>query len=403
MDKKLFKSIVALLGITALLALAVLNFHAVLKIIAVLTKVLMPVLIGLVIALILNRPFEWFRKKYLRLFRNARNKNALSIGFSTATTYLAVFAFIAMFLIIVAPKIVYSIGELISNADLYLNKIENAINSAIAGSEALNGKIDPVDLSGVDDWIVMAIDRIADAAKHRFPELLGMASEIVDAVVSAVLGIVISVYILISRHHLKWQAKKVVYTFLPQKAADFIRDTARLSAHTFSNYISGRILDSVIVGILCFIGMVIFRFEYAALISFIVGVTNFIPMIGPPLGIIPSAILLLLVSPVQCFWFLVFICILMFLDSNLIDLRISGEATGLPSLFVLIIVIGGGALLGFVGFIILVPAGAVIYNLAKRAVIRRTKEKNIPLDDEPCVDPPKKSKKASEQPPEETV
>lgn len=403
MDKKLFKSIVALLIIAALLALTVLNFPAVLSGAGVLIKIMSPVLIGLILALILNRPFEWFRKKYLLLFKNAKKKNAISIGLSVATTYVAVFAFIALFLAIVAPKILYSVGELISNTEVYLDKIENAVNGFIANNEHLQGKVPLLDLSGLDDWIALVVHKVSNLAKARLPEVIAMVSQVADAVVAAVLGIVLSVYVLLSRHHLKWQAKKVVYTLLPKKTADFIRDTAKLSAHTFSNYISGRILDSVIVGALCFIGMLIFGFEYAALISFMVGVTNFIPMIGPPLGIIPSALLLLLVSPVQCFWFLVFICILMFLDSNLIDLRISGEATGLPPLFVLITVIVGGSLMGILGFIILVPAGAVVYSIAKKVLVRKAKEKELSLDDEPFTDPQKDKKSAFKQPPEESL
>lgn len=389
MDKKLFKSIAALLGIAALLALAVLEIHTVVRIIGLLAKVLTPALIGLLIALILDRPTNWFRKQYLKLFKNNRKKNGLSTGFAVASSYLAVSAFITLFLVIVAPRIITSINELLSNTDLYLDKVESAINNFIAGTDALKDKIAPVDLSGLDDWVASIAQKVADLAKTRLPEVIHFASELVEGIVAAVVGLIISVYVLLSRNKLKWQSKKTVYALFPEKVAKFLRDAARLTANTFSNYISGRILDSVIVGILCFIGMTIIGLSHAALISFMVGVTNFIPMIGPALGIIPSALILLLVSPVECFWFLIFIALLMFLDSNLIDLRISGNATGLPPLFVLIAVIGGGSLFGFVGFVLTVPAGAVAYTLFKRWVVHRSKKKNIPLDDEPYTDPPK--------------
>ena len=392
MDKKMFRSIVLLLGIAAGLTFALFRIETVLHVIGVLVSVLMPVFVGIIIALILDRPFKWFQKKYLTLFKKSNRKHGLSIGLAVASTYIAVFAFIILFLIIVAPKILCSVGELISNTEVYTEKVEQAVNDFIANSESLNGKIKPLDLSGLDDWLGHTFAKITELAEKRLPEVIQFASQFIEGIVTAVLGTILSVYILLNRHRMKWQAKKAVYALLPRNAADFIRDTAKLSAGTFSNYISGRILDSVIVGILCFIGMAIFRFEYAALISFMVGVTNFIPMIGPALGIIPSAIILLLVSPVQCFWFLVFICILMFLDSNLIDLRISGEATGLPPLFVLIAVIAGGSLFGFVGFILTVPSCAVLYTLAKRAVVSICTKKNIPLSDEPYVDPPKKKR-----------
>jgi predicted PurR-regulated permease PerM len=241
------------------------------------------------------------------------------------------------------------------------------------------------------------MDMLGAYAKEHATQLFGVAAELVGTIASVAIGLVISVYVMISRHHLKWQAKKTVYAVFPQKTADYIRKVTKLGSKAVSNYIFARIIDSIIVGIICFVCMALFGFEYAALISFIVGVTNFIPILGPFLGGVPSALLLLLVSPAQCFWFIVFICVLQFLDSNFIDLRIAGEATGLPTLGVLTCVTAGGSLFGVVGFVMSVPVGAVVYRLVKDAVIRISREKNLPLNDEELRDRPTPKKLSSEE------
>lgn len=397
MDKKLFRSVLLLMVAAAALTLFVIKIDTVFSLIGLLFSVLLPAFIGIFVALILDRPFNWFRRTYLRLFKKSNHKHSLSIGLGVASTYLAVFAFIALFLIIVAPAIANSVKELISNTDVYAEKIEVAVNDFIAGNGLLKDKIAPIDLSNLDVWIADGMDMLGAYAKEHATQLFGVAAELVGTIASVAIGLVISVYVMISRHHLKWQAKKTVYAVFPQKTADYIRKVTKLGSKAVSNYIFARIIDSIIVGIICFVCMALFGFEYAALISFIVGVTNFIPILGPFLGGVPSALLLLLVSPAQCFWFIVFICVLQFLDSNFIDLRIAGEATGLPTLGVLTCVTAGGSLFGVVGFVMSVPFGAVVYRLVKDAVIRISREKNLPLNDEELRDRPTPKKLSSEE------
>lgn len=397
MDKKLFRSILLLLAAAAGLALFVVEIDTIFSIFGILFSIFMPAVIGIFVALILDRPFNWFRRTYLRLFKKSNRKHSLSIGFGVASTYLAVFAFIALFLIIVAPAITNSVKELLSNTDVYAEKVEVAVNEFIAGNGMLKDKIAPVDLSNLDVWIGEGLDKLGAYAKENATQLLGVAADLAGTIGSIAIGLVISVYVMISRHHLKWQAKKTVYAVFPKKVADYIRKIAKLGSKAVSNYIFARIIDSIIVGILCFVCMALFGFEYAALISFIVGVTNFIPILGPFLGGVPSALLLLLVSPAQCFWFIVFICILQFLDSNFIDLRIAGEATGLPTLGVITCVTAGGALFGVIGFVLSVPVGAVAYRLVKDAVVRISHEKNLPLDDEELRDRPTPKTTSSEE------
>ncbi len=390
MDKKLFRNIVILLLIAATFALAVIKFDWIFSLIRLLGSILTPVIAGLLIAIFLDRPFVLLRKLFLKLFKNSKHRNKLSSGLAVAVTYLLLLAFVAVFLVSVIPEVTASVTTLIANVSSYVSNVENALNGLIEKHEFLKENFEPVDFTGWGQWITKLIQTVFDGVKDRLPEIFNLTKSIAGGLANTILSIIISIYIMLGRNHLKWQAKKTIYAFFPQQAADRIRDIAKRTAHTMTGYISGRVIDSIIVGILCFVFMKIFGFEYAALISFIIGVTNIIPMLGPFIGAIPSAFLLLLVNPAQCFWFIVFVTVLQQVDSNLIDPRISGEATGLPALWVLVAITIGGGLFNVMGLILSVPLCAVLYNLTREEVDRLHTKKGINLGEEPDRDPPSK-------------
>ena len=350
MDKKLFRSIVALCAIAALFALAVLQFDAIVGGLKILKAVLTPIIAGILIALFIDRPYKMYYRLFARLFHKAKHKNRLTSGFSVALTYITLLAF-------------------------------------IAGNEYLAAQIEPFDFSEWEAWMISAIGSLVDLVENRLPEIFDLTKSIAGGVTNAILSLIISIYIMLDRNHLKWQIKKLIHAIFPRNLPDTIEEIAKLTTNTLSGYISGRIIGSVIVGLICFIFLKIFGFEYAVLISFMVGVTNIIPMIGPFIGAIPSAFLLLLVNPMQCFWFIIFILVLQQLDGNLLDPLIAGESTGLPTLWVLVSITIGGGLFGILGFILSVPIFAVIFTLIKRYANRRLKEKGFPLNSEPNVDP----------------
>ncbi len=396
MDKKLFRNIVLLLLIAALFALAVIKVDAIFSAIKLLITILSPVIAGILIAIFLDRPFSLFQRLFLRCFKKAKHKNTLANAFSVAVTYLLLLSFIAVFLIAVIPEVTASVTTLLANISTYIKNVETALNGVIAHYEFLEENIDPFDFTEWGQWITALISTVTETLQTRLPEIFNITKSIAGGLTNAVLSVIISIYIMVGRNHLKWQAKKTIYAFFPQTVADRIREIAKLTARTLSGYISGRMIDSIIVGILCFIFMKIFRFEYAALISFIIGVTNIIPMLGPFIGAIPSAFLLLLVNPGQCFWFIIFVIVLQQVDSNLIDPRISGDATGLPAIWVLVSITIGGGLFGIMGFILSVPLCAVLYTLTRKEVARLTVKKGLPLDDETDRDPPCKRWTVSE-------
>lgn len=396
MDKKLFRNIVTLLLIAALFALAVIKIDAIFSWIKLLISILSPVIAGVLIAIFLDRPFSLFKRMFLRCFKKSKHKNALSTGLSVALTYILLLAFLAIFLIAVIPEVTASVTNLLANIGHYVENVENALNGVITSYEFLSKNIEPFDFTEWEQGITALISTVTEIVQTRLPEIFNITKSIAGGLTNAILSVIISIYIMAGRNHLKWQAKKTIYAFFPLNIANKIQEIAKLTARTLTGYISGRMIDSIIVGILCFIVMKIFGFEYAALISFIIGVTNIIPMLGPFIGAIPSAFLLLLVNPGQCFWFIIFVIILQQVDSNLIDPRISGDATGLPAIWVLISITIGGGLFGLLGFILSVPLCAVLYTLTRKEVARRNELKGLPLDDEPDRDAPGKKWTISE-------
>lgn len=396
MDKKLFRNIVILLLIAASFALAVIKFDTILSWLKLLIAILSPVIAGVLIAIFLDRPFSLLKRLFLRCFKKSKHKNALSTGLSVALTYVLLLAFVAIFLVAVIPEVTASVSSLVANIGHYIENIESALNNFIESNEFLKENIEPFDFTEWELGITALISAVTETITTRLPEIFDITKSIAGGLTNTILSIIISIYIMSGRNHLKWQAKKTIYAFFPLNIADKIREVAKLTARTLTGYISGRVIDSIIVGILCFTFMKIFGFEYATLISFIIGVTNIIPMLGPFIGAIPSAFLLLLVNPGQCFWFIIFVIVLQQVDSNLIDPRISGDATGLPALWVLVSITIGGALYGILGFILSVPLCAVLYTLTRKEVARRTKLKGLPLDDETDRDAPMKKWTISE-------
>ncbi len=387
MNNKLFRSIVLLLVLAALLALAVIKIDSIVWFLDLLTTVMTPAFAGVLIAIFLDRPAMFFHKLFLKLFKKAKHRHKIATGLSVAVTYILLVAFVSVFLVAVIPEVTASVSMLLGSINSYIANVQNALNGFIEKYEFLKENIEPFDFSGWGQELTAGVKQIVETVETRLPEIFNITKSIAGGATNTILSIIISIYIMLGRNHLKWQTKKAIYAFFPESVADRIREVAKLTASTLSGYISGRAIDSIVVGLLCFAFMKIFGFEYAALISFIIGVTNIIPMLGPFIGAIPSAFLLLLVNPAQCFWFIVFIIVLQQVDSNLIDPRISGEATGLPPLWVLISVTFGGGLFGIMGFILSVPLCAVLYTLTRKEVARLTVKKGYSLNDETGKDP----------------
>ncbi len=209
--------------------------------------------------------------------------------------------------------------------------------------------------------------------------LTGLSDSMINAAgifMNLFIGLVVAVYLLSGRKKFKKQGKLILYSLFKERWANKIVEEIRFADRVFSGFIGGKLLDSAIIGVICYAGMMVLGLPYAILISVIVGVTNIIPFFGPYIGAIPSAIILLTVSPMSCLIFVIFIVILQQVDGNIIGPKILGSSTGLSGIWVLFSILFFGGLFGFVGMLIGVPVFAVIYDLIRQLIVRGLELRN---------------------------
>ncbi len=338
-----------------------------------------PVIIGCFIAFALQKPLNFitskYEKKYEKIYQKKlqrlKKKNngvlpsqlpkrsTLPSKLSLLTLYLLVLLFLALLVVIIVPQLVTSIKTFSDNFDNYFRNAESLIQKYYKNED-----------STLVQWIeeLDILDKIYGLAEY-LPDVLmktfGITASLLGTIVDLFLGVVLSVYILAERNHLKNQGQRLGKRFLKPEKYGKISKYLRLIAEKFSGFISGQLTEAFILGMLCFIGMRIFGFEYAVLISTIIGMTNLIPIVGPIIGTIPCAFILLLVNPSDAVWFIVFIIILQQLESNIIYPRVVGSSMGLPALWVSVAVIIGGGLQGIFGMVVAIPLMSFIYTVLK--------------------------------------
>jgi predicted PurR-regulated permease PerM len=345
------------------------------KIIDAILKVLTPILYGLVIAYILNYPFKLF---YQHAFKNMGKKNKLlsklRMPLSLILSYIIIFGILTFLVVILIPELTASISKVIENLPVYEKAIKGASDDVVAFVKNLTG-YNLYEMTTYSDIIKLITgDSVADFIKTVFTNILPSAWTTVKDIGSIVynwgLGIVISIYLLSSKDTLLRQSRKLIVAYTPEKFSSRFFSIAAILNNKCGKFIVGKIIDSSIIGVMCFIGMTIFRFDYPLLISFIMGVTNMIPFFGPIFGAVPCALLLLIINPLEALWFVVFIFALQQFDGNILGPKILGETVGISGFWILVSVIAGGGLFGLPGMILGVPFFAAIYTIVRESADR---------------------------------
>lgn len=335
-----------------------------------LLAILRPFIVGGILAFVLNillariRPL--FQKGWFEKHPNAAN--ALSI----AAVYLLALGLVAGIVLFILPPFVQSIRTFGANFEGYYQTALGTINQ-------ISAKVDP------EIWAKLGIAEKLNDLYRNLPALLeklaggllggivGTVSGLVGGVADAFLGLLVSVYILADKKRMKEQGSRIIKVMLPEKISSAILQVLSMCSHTFSAFFSGQITEAAILGVLCFVGMSIFGFSYAPMISVIIGITNMIPIVGPIVGTIPCALLILLAEGnlLHTVGFVAFVIVLQQLEANLIYPRVVGTQVGLPPIWVLAAVVVGGGLLGVAGMIIGIPVLAVARKLLDREIEKR--------------------------------
>lgn len=378
MTKRVLVYIVAGIGILAAYFILI-NLKRVSGIFSSVSGILRPFIIAAIFAYIVNGPMMFFERLFGRLTDKKKPRPVLKRVLAIIAAWVASLAVLVLFFVIIVPDVKISITTLINNLPSYFESLK-AFIVALAEKYQLDISYlnSFMNFQVTADGIMEIIDKYSDALIPQLANIANISVQIGSFIADVIIAIIISVYLLFSKETLIAQLKKVLYALFSRKLADVSVRVARETHRTFSGFINGKLLDSLIIGILCFIGMSILKFEYALLISFIVGVTNVIPFFGPMFGAVPSVLLLLMIDPWHALWFAVFIFALQQLDGNVIGPKILGDSTGLPALWVMFAILVGGALWGVAGMFVGVPLFAVIYRFSKEILENLLKKKNMP-------------------------
>lgn len=341
----------------------------------------MPFIYGFILAYILSFPYNFLHDKCFAKIGTKRPKlGKIKKPLSLILTYVFCFGVLAALVGGLIPELSKSISNLVSEIPVYAENLKAFVEDLVVMirdqfgydlydeetyKEVLNF------LTGKDAQVL-----VNDFISEAFPAAFSFAGVFTTGLYNWIIGIVVSIYMISSKDKLCKQCKSLVVAYLPEKKSKFVIKVTDLCNKKCGKFIIGKIIDSAIIGIICFIGLSIFKFDYALLISVIVGVTNVIPFFGPFIGAIPCAFLLLLIDPIQCFWFIIFVLILQQFDGNVLGPKILGDTVGISGFWILFSVIVGGGLFGVVGMLLGVPVFAVIYTLVTEGVISRLKKKH---------------------------
>ena len=328
---------------------------------------LSPVLYGLGIAYLLHPIEDRIRKllepqlqKFLSPKKAAGMAKGLGIFAALVFAALIIWALIAM----VLPQLLESITTIIGNFPSYYNTLSKWVQEFINGSIAEDVTQEIMDqvYAYLQSFLT---DTVLPTVQTLLTSLTTGVVNIAKSMLNLIIGVIISIYLLSGKDKFLAQAKKLCYAVLGQKKGGYVCNVCTYANRVFGGFIGGKIIDSLIIGLLCFLGLRILNMPYTMLISIIVGVTNIIPFFGPYLGAIPSALLLLVIDPMECLYFIIFILVLQQLDGNIIGPMILGDATGLDSIWVVVSLLIFGSLFGLIGMVIAVPLFAVIYKIIK--------------------------------------
>lgn len=365
------------------------RYHGFTQLIDRLMVILQPVLIGLVLAYLVT-PIVNFEERHLlplvqKKMKDQKKAGKLVRGISVAGALAFVAVIISVLLQMVIPELYKSINGMIGTLPKQVNGFMDWLSDYISSDSEISDYLEMGLTKGTEYFEEWAQTDFLPQTKNIIAGLTTGVITVVKLLFNVVIGIIISVYVLMSKETFIGQSKKIVYALFPGKKANAIIRTVHKSNEIFGGFISGKILDSLIIGILCFICLYLMKMPYTVLVSVTVGVTNVIPFFGPYLGAVPSAILIMLANPIQGVYFIIFILVLQQIDGNIIGPKILGDSTGLSSFWVVFAILVGGGIFGIPGMIIGVPVFAVIFYVIRNILDYILKKKQLPRDTESYI------------------
>lgn len=388
-------------GVTSILVVAsailmvffLINLNDVVLFIDKLISILAPIIVGAVLAFLVAPIYNQAQDMTDRLLKctpnSATKRSWIGKMVGTVASILFVGTVIASLCYLIIPQIYISIVSIIENMSVYVQNIRDWLEVVFENNPELESEVLAIYAeitTRMQNWaaanLIPSLENL-EGIQNLGKVVGGVSSGVMGLVNLAknfLIGLIVMIYLLNIKRTLAGQGKRMIYAFLPLRVANETVEEFRFIHRVFSGFIIGKIIDSLIIGILCFVLMKIIHLPFELLISVIVGVTNIIPFFGPFIGAIPSALLVFLISPMQCLYFVGLILVLQQFDGNILGPKILGDSTGLSSFWVLFSILLFGGLFGFFGMIIAVPMTAVIFDLFAKLEYHRLRKKHLSPD-----------------------
>jgi len=337
-------------------------------------NIIFPFVLGAALAFILNVPMRAIERWYAKI-----KSDALRRVCALLTTLFALLLVLALVFWLLIPQVIDTFQSLIPKLNAFVVKAETEISNFLATNPQLMQWLKDTGFEklNIADLVQKSISVVGSSVSTILSRTFSAIGNISGALVDAVIGVVFAVYCLVQKETLARQGKKLIYAYLPEKFCDNVIRILRLTNSTFSNFLSGQCVEVVILGCMFAISMAIFKMPYIPLVSVLVAVTAFIPVVGAWVGCIFGAFFILVANPLQAVWFVIMFLVLQQIENNLIYPRVVGTSIGLSGMWVLVAVAIGGELMGVAGMFLMIPVASVIYTLLREAINKRLDGRGI--------------------------
>lgn len=368
-DKSTVLKITGILTFCILLYCALQNTAAVKGGIGTVMSYLNPFIVGGAIAFIINVPMRFIER---HLFPKAKKLDKLRRPFALILALLAIVAIIVLVCIIVIPQIADTVSTLTVNIPQYMDNAKAYVNKTLEKYPELQEEFQSY--TGKINW-QSVITSVTGWVSNGVVSTINVAGSAISGIVSAVVGFVFAIYILLQKERLGRQVRMIAYSLLPEKAADKFFKISNMTSDTFSKFLSGQCLEACILGSMFAIVLAVFRMPYVALISVLIAFTALIPIVGAFIGCVIGAFLIFMISPVKAVWFVVIFLVLQQIEGNFIYPKVVGSSVGLPAIWVLAVVTVGGKLMGVIGMLVMIPLSSVLYAIFREFIYNKLKTK----------------------------
>ncbi len=383
LNSKNIKRILLIILLGTVIFTAFQNLGKVFGFVSTVSAIFSPIIAALCIAFVFNVLLTALETKVFKFWDKAKRKFVLKLKrpLCLILTYLIAFGIISLLMLVIIPDIIDTLIYIAEKMPSFISGFRDGLENLL-----LRFNIDGVEIPALKvNWTAAAKQLtkwLSGYSSKIFGDAVNITTSVFSGVFDGIFSLVISVYVLAQKERIGAFVKKTVNAFIPEKASKLIYHISSRTYSSFSRFIGGQLTEALILGTLCFIGMTIFRFPNALIISVLISVTSLVPIIGATVGVVIGFLLILITSPIKALLFVIFFLILQQVEGNLIYPKVVGKAVGLPGVIVVSAVLLGGNIGGILGTLIAVPTSAVLYTLLKEAINYRLKSKTADLTEE---------------------